>query len=594
MGEYTAPLDDLRFVIHELAEIGNLRELPVFEQSADDLLDAVLDESSRFAREVISPTNGIGDTVGSRAQEGTVRVPPEFTAAYSKFVEAGWQGLEFPQEIGGMGLPGALGCAATELWHSANLAFGLCPMLTAGAISSIAAHGSQELKNMFLPSMVTGEWTGTMNLTEPQAGSDLSTVRTRAVPEGNRYRIHGTKIFITWGDHEMTENVVHLVLARLPDAPAGVKGISLFLVPKYLVNDDGSIGQRNDVSVSSTEHKLGIHGSPTCVMNFGEEDGAIGYLVGDENNGLACMFTMMNHARLHVGVQGLAISDRAYQDARAYALERVQGRTLDSVDGARIVQHPDVHRMLMTMKSLIEAMRVTAAITATYLDYSHFMKDEPERSKAASRVALLTPIVKGWMTEVAQELTSLGVQIHGGNGYIEETGVAQHLRDARILTIYEGTTGIQANDLVHRKVLGDGGKAMQELLAEIDRTTLALSKQGGKLAEIGAQIEGGRDLLAEATKWLLSNGKNRLEPVYSAAFNYLMLAGTVVGAWQIGRAAEMAHRLLESGDHSPVFCRTKISTARFYVQQVLPRAHSYCRSVMSCDESTMEVPDDQL
>jgi acyl-CoA dehydrogenase len=594
MTEYKAPLKDLRFVINELADLKMISQLPVFEHATDDVLESILDEASRFASEVLGPTNIIGDHEGCRIEDGKVKVPSEFSDAYQLFVENGWQSLDCSQDYGGMGLPTLIGSATAEMWQGANLALGLCPMLTDGAIETIEAHASDELKQLYLEKMVSGEWTGTMDLTEPQSGSDLATIRTQAVPNADHYKVSGTKIFITWGDHEMTENILHLVLARLPDAPDGVRGISLFLVPKFLVNDDGSLGDRNDVFVTSVEHKLGIHASPTCVLNFGDNGGAVGYLVGQENRGLACMFTMMNLARLQVGIQGLAVSERSYQAARDYAKERVQGQFPGNRGSVQIIQHPDVRRMLMTMKSLIEAMRATAYVTASTIDISRHAEDADMRASAFERTALLTPIVKGWMTEVAQDLTSIGIQVHGGTGYVEETGVAQYLRDARILTIYEGTTGIQANDLVGRKILADSGLAMQHLLADIAELDSRLASCGAELESIRSAVATGRLRLEQATNWLLGKAQDEPAVVYLAAFDYLMLAGTVVGAWQMGRAAEVAHKKLADKDGDADFHKAKIITARFYAEEILPRSAGYLEAATSDSSSAMELPEEQF
>ena len=594
MTEYNAPLKDLRFTINELADLKTIRQFPVFEHATDDLVDPILDEASRFSSEVLSPTNVIGDQERCRIEDGKVKVPSEFTNAYQMFVENGWQSLDCSQDHGGMGLPALIGSATAEMWQGANLALGLCPMLTDGAIETIETHAGDDLKQLYLEKMVSGEWTGTMDLTEPQSGSDLATIRTQAVPSADHYKITGTKIFITWGDHEMSENIVHLVLARLQDAPDGVRGISLFLVPKFLVNEDGSLGDRNDVFVTSVEHKLGIHASPTCVLNFGDNGGAVGYLVGQENRGLACMFTMMNLARLQVGIQGLAISERSYQAARDYAKERVQGQVIGRHESARIIQHPDVRRMLMTMKSHIEAMRATAYVTASTIDIARHAEDADMRAEASERRALLTPIVKGWLTEVAQELTSIGIQVHGGNGFVEETGAAQYFRDARILTIYEGTTGIQANDLVGRKILADSGLAMQHLLADIAELDSKLASCGPELESIRSAVATGHQRLEEATNWLLGKAEDEPSVVYLAAFDYMMLAGTVVGAWQMGRAAEVAHKKLADKDGDADFYKAKIITARFYAEEILPRSAGYLEAATSDSSSAMELPEEQF
>ena len=594
MADYIAPLRDLNFVINELAGLDEINQLSGFEHATNDLLEPILEEASRFAREVLGPTNVIGDQQGCSVDNGVVKVPSEFSDAYKLFVEGGWQGLDCPAEYDGMGLPALIGTATAELWATANLALSLCPMLTSGAIDTVELHATEELKKLYLPKMVSGEWAATMDLTEPQAGSDLARVRAQAVPDGDHYKIKGTKIFITWGDHEMAENIVHLVLARLPDAPEGVGGISLFLAPKFLVNADGSLGARNDVYATSVEHKLGIHASPTCVLNYGDNDGAVAYLVGKENRGLACMFTMMNLARLQVGIQGLALSERAYQAARDFAKERVQGQVPGTHEPARIIQHPDVRRMLMTMKSLIEAMRATAYVTASAIDVARHVEDADKRAAALERSALLTPVVKGWMTEVSQELTSLGVQVHGGTGFIEETGAAQYMRDAKILTIYEGTTGIQANDLVGRKVLADSGLGMQRLLKDIAELDATLASCGADFESIRRAVATGRKRLEEATNWLLGKAQDEPAVVYLAAYDYLMLAGTVIGAWQMGRAATVAHAKLAGKEGNADFYKAKIITARFYAEEILPRSAGYLEAATSDSSSAMEMPEYQF
>jgi alkylation response protein AidB-like acyl-CoA dehydrogenase len=593
MSEYNAPLKDMNFVIRDLAGLDRILQLPGFENIDEDVVDQIFEESGRFSREVLAPLNIPGDQAGCSVEDRKVVLPDGFAEAYQAFVEGGWQALASSPEYDGLGLPEAVAAAAMEMWQSANLSLSLCPLLTNGAIAAIEAHGSDELKQIYLPSMVSGAWTGTMNLSEPQAGSDLAAVKVKAVPDGDYYRISGTKIFITWGDQEFSENVIHLVLARLEGAPEGVRGISLFLVPKYLVNDDGSVGDRNDLYCASVEHKLGIHASPTCVINYGDGDGAIGYLVGEENRGLAGMFTMMNHARLNVGIQGLAISERAYQLASAYARERIQGEVPGVKGRVTIIHHPDVRRMLLVMKSLIEAMRATAYVTAAEVDVIHHSDDQEERAAAGARAALLTPIVKGWLTEVAQELTSLGVQVHGGMGFVEETGAAQHMRDARILTIYEGTTGIQANDLVGRKILYDEGKTMKELLQEMRSLDSELAA-ADELATIRSALSSGVDSLEAAIKQLIESAPGDQNAPGAASVNLLMLAGTVIGGWQMARAALAARKRLADGDADSAFLEAKIMTAIFYAAHILPRSSAYGQAAISDSEVIMAMPEESF
>lgn len=590
MTEYIAPVKDMRFVIRELAGLDRILQMPDFGDISDDVVDQILEESARFSREVLAPLNVPGDHEGCRVENKSVIVPDSFAEAYRQFVDSGWQSLASSPDYGGMGLPEAVAAAAMEMWQSANLSFSLCPLLTSGAIAAIEAHASEQLKRLYLPKMVSGEWTGTMNLSEPQAGSDLAAVNTKAVPAGDHYRISGTKIFITWGDQQFSENVVHLVLARLHDAPEGVRGISLFLVPKFLVNEDGGIGERNDAYCTSVEHKLGIHASPTCVINYGDGDGAIGYLVGEENKGLACMFTMMNHARLNVGIQGLAISERAYQLAREFAQQRIQGAAPGEKGRVTIIHHPDVRRMLLVMKALIEGMRAAAYVTAALVDTLQHSADGAERAATAARAALLTPIIKGWLTEVAQELTSLGVQVHGGMGYVEETGAAQHMRDARILTIYEGTTGIQANDLVGRKILFDEGKAMREWIEEM-RSMDAELAAARDLTPIRQALSSALDDLEAAVRWLLENAPGDQNAPGAASVNLLMLAGTVAGGWQMARAAVAAKRRLADDRAESAFLEAKIMTAHFYATHVLPRSSSYRQAAVSGSDAIMAMPE---
>ena len=468
MTAYQAPIRDMLFAMREVGGLDRVSALPGNEEISEDLVEAILEEAGKFAGDVLAPLNQPGDKQGCVCKDGVVTTPDGVKDAFTAFCENGWHAMPVSLDYGGQGLPALVATPVQEMWKASNMAFSLCQMLTLGALSAIDHHGSDEQKALYLPNMASGKWTGTMNLTEPQAGSDLAAVRTRAVPDGDAYRITGTKIFITWGENDVAENIIHLVLARLPDAPPGVKGISLFLVPKFLVNADGSLGARNDLICASIEHKLGIHASPTAVMSFGEKEGAIGYLIGEINRGVEYMFTMMNHARLNVGLEGVAISERAYQKALSYAHDRVQGKPLAGKVGDPIAYHPDVKRMLLDMKSRIEAMRALAYFAAGKMDVAHLSQDANEAKAAQALVDLLIPVVKGWCTENSIWIASTGVQVHGGMGFIEETGAAQHLRDARITTIYEGTTAIQANDLVGRKIARDGGVAAGALIAQIE------------------------------------------------------------------------------------------------------------------------------
>ncbi len=596
MTTYVAPVRDMLFVINELAGFDDVRQLPGCEEVTPDLLEAILDEAGKFAGEVLAPLNPVGDREGSRLEGGAVVTPPGFAEAYRKFVENGWTTLAAKPEFGGQGLPYLVATPVQEMWKSANLAFSLCPMLTQGAMEAIAHHASAAQQRLYLPRMAAGEWTGTMNLTEPQAGSDLSAVRTKAVPEGDYYRISGTKIFITWGEHTMAENIVHMVLARLPDAPEGVKGISLFIVPKFLVDSDGRLGGRNDVQCVSLEHKMGIHASPTAVLAFGEQGGAVGYLVGEPNRGLEYMFTMMNHARLNVGLEGVAVAERAYQGALAYAKERVQGRPVGLKAGERvsIVSHPDVRRMLMTMKAQVEAMRALAYYTAGAMDAANRHPDAAERKRQQMRVDLLTPVVKGWSTEQAIEIASTGIQVHGGMGYIEETGACQHLRDARITTIYEGTTGIQANDLVGRKVARERGVTAKALLEEMRATEARVtSLENEDCVAIGAALRHGIHALDRATDWLLETHPQDPRAAAAAAVPYLKLFGTVAGGWQMARAADVAHRRQGTGEGAS-FYRTKLHTARFYADHALSLAPALGHMVVHGSGSALALEEGQL
>jgi alkylation response protein AidB-like acyl-CoA dehydrogenase len=591
MSDYRAPVKDMMFVINELAGLDQIARLPGYEEATPDLVEAVLEEASQLAAEVIGPVNAIGDQKGTRVEDGQVYVASEFKAAYQQYVEGGWSGVSHSEEAGGQGLPYVVGLAVEEMWQAASLAWSLCPLLTEGAARAIETHGADELKALVLEKMVTGEWTGTMNLTEPQAGSDLAAIRTGAVADGDGFRISGQKIFITYGDHDMTDNVIHLVLARLADAPPGVRGLTLFAVPKRLINADGSVGDRNGVRPVSVEHKLGIHGSPTCVLDF---DDAFGYLVGEQNSGITCMFTMMNHARLSVGLEGVSISERAYQQALEYAKERVQGRAPGHDGAVTIIQHADVRRMLLTMKAHIEAMRSICYLTAAYLDEAYRQADADAKVGAQARLELMTPVVKGWCTEICQVLTSIGLQVHGGSGFVEETGAAQHLRDARITTIYEGTTGIQAADLVGRKILRDAGAAMKLLIADMRQTDEELAEQGDSVSVIRTALREAVDDLGAATEWLLNNHQRSPETPGAVSNSFLMLMGTAVGGWQIARGAAAAARRLAAGDPDEEFLQAKIVTARFFAEQVMPVIGAYRRAVESGGETVMALSEDQF
>jgi alkylation response protein AidB-like acyl-CoA dehydrogenase len=591
MSDYVAPVKEMNFVLNELADLSAVCELPRFEDSSDDVVAAVLEEAGKFASGVLSPLNIVGDLNGAKCIDKKVQETAGFSAAYQQFVEGGWGALPCNPEYGGMGLPESVGMATMEMWNAANISFALCPMLGQGAIGAIEAHASNELKNTYLEKMVSGEWTGTMNLTEPQAGSDLAAVSSKADPQSDHYLITGTKIFITWGDHQMTENVIHLVLARTPDAPEGVKGISLFVVPKFLVNSDGSIGDRNDAYAVSVEHKMGIHASPTCVMSFGDNGGAVGYLVGEENRGLTYMFTMMNHARLNVGVQGVALADRAYQQAVYYAKDRVQGLPPGQTSIGPIIGHPDIRRMLMVMRSLTEASRAVCYLAGSSFDIAHHGLDIETKHLANARGELLTPIAKGWATEIAQEVTTLGVQVHGGMGFIEETGAAQYMRDARITTIYEGTTGIQANDLVGRKLIRDGGAELKRLLADMRTTQEQLVSAGAEFKALATSLATGCDALESVAQWLLAHHQDNPQLPGSVSFNLLMAAGTVVGGWLLAKSALIAQQKLS--EDRP-FYEAKITTAGFYAEHIMPRAISYVEAAESGSDFIMALADDQF
>ncbi len=596
MSEYTAPLVDMWFVLRELAGIEEIVALPGFESTGVDTCETILAEAARFAEQVLAPLNHSGDREGARCAGGVVTTPTGFRAAYEAFVSGGWASLGGESDHGGMPAPRVVSIAVREMWNSANMAFALCPVLTTGAVEALQASAAPHLLETYLSRMVSGTWTGTMNLTEPQAGSDLGAVRTRAEPQPDgSYRLVGQKIFITYGEHDLAENIVHLVLARVPGAPAGTRGISLFVVPKFLVREDGSLGERNDVVCSAIEHKLGIHGSPTCVMSFGEQGGAIGYRVGEENRGLEYMFVMMNDARLVSGIQGLAVAERAYQQARAYACQRVQGRDIGGGSAAvPIIRHPDVRRMLLTMKSQIEAMRALAYCVAGLLDRSERHPDAQVRADAAARVGLLTPVVKGWCTETGIDVASLGIQVHGGVGYIEETGAAQYLRDARITAIYEGTTGIQANDLMGRKLVHDGGRAMRALLADVDGLAVRLAAaQQEDLAAIGQTLHSGVRALAAAVDHVLKSYTADARRTAVGAVPLLKLTGLVSGGWLMATAAEIASRHLAAGGGDRPVLEAKLISARFFGDHLLGMAPGLAHAVCEGAGRVMDMADAQ-
>jgi len=598
MSNYAAPLQDMQFVINELVGLSEIASFPEFSEVSADLVAQVLGEAGKFGAEVLAPLNRVGDTQPAQLDDGVVTTPPGFKDAYHAFVEAGWNGLAGETEFGGQGLPHIVAMPVAEIWNSANMAFCLCPMLTSGVLEALRKQGSDEQRRRFLPKLTTGEWTGTMNLTEPQAGSDLAAVRTRAVPQADgSYKITGQKIFITYGEHDYTENIVHLVLARTPDAPEGTRGISLFIVPKFLLDEQDKPAARNDVRCVSIEHKMGIHASPTCALSYGDNGGATGYLVGKENEGLRYMFIMMNHARLGVGLEGVAIAERAYQHALAYARQRVQGRLLGTKSGDRvtIIHHPDVRRMLMLMKSQVEAMRAIAYTAAGALDQAGHHPDTAQRAEQQALIDLLTPIVKAWCTEQAVEIASLGVQVHGGMGFIEETGAAQFYRDARITTIYEGTTGIQAMDLVGRKVAAERGATMKAVLAKLSGLPAQLEKSENEdVQAMGAPLAAALEALDEATQWVVATAGTDINQVAASAVPYLKLAGSTLGGALMARAATIAVERLNAGEGDAKFYQAKIATARFYADHVLSQAPAYARTVTTGGASALALEEAQF
>ena len=596
MSQYTAPLRDMHFVLTELAGLAQVACLPGFEEAGPETAEAILDEAAKLASQVLAPINAEGDTVGCTWKDGHVTTPPGCKQAYAQFVAGGWNGLTFPQQYGGQGLPKLVSSPVHEMVMSANLGFSLCPLLTGGAIEALLFRGSDAQKERYLHRMVEGSWTGTMNLTEPQAGSDLGLVRTRAVPEGDHYRVYGQKIFITHGEHDMAENIVHLVLARTPDAPEGVKGISLFVVPKFLVNDDGSLGNRNDVRCVSIEHKLGIHASPTAVLAFGDREGAIGYLIGELNRGIEYMFIMMNEARFAVGLQGIGIAERAYQHALGYAKDRIQCKDVTDPRGpsVAIINHPDVRRMLMTMKALTEATRAVAYVVAAAIDRAHAAVDETQRAQARAFVDFMVPIHKGWATEASIDVANLAIQVHGGMGFIEETGVAQHLRDARILTIYEGTTGIQANDLIGRKTARDGGTTAKAVAGQMKATLVELTGEDDDIATVRARLGEAIGAFEECIAWIVANYGTDAKAAHASAVPFLKLAGLVCGGWQMACAAAVAQRKLAAGEGDAEFLRAKVGTARFFADHLLSQVAGLKHTVLQGARGVMALTEAQF
>ena len=590
---YRAPVRDLMFAIEAVAGIDAVAALPDFADAGIDTAQAVLEEAARFTEGMLAPLNHTADQQPATLADGVVTTSPGFRDAFAQFAAGGWQGLQHPTRFGGQGLPKTIGAACSEMLNSANLSFALCPLLTDGAIEALLTAGTPEQQATYIPKMISGAWTGTMNLTEPQAGSDLAAVRTRALPQPDgSYRVSGTKIFITYGEHDMAENIVHLVLARVTDAPEGVKGISLFLVPKFLANADGSLGERNDVHCVSIEHKLGIKASPTAVLQFGDNGGAVGHLIGQENQGLAYMFVMMNAARFAVGVQGVAIAERSYQQAVAFARDRVQGRSVVAGDGGSgtIIDHPDVRRMLLTMRAQTQACRAMALYAAAAYDHAHAHPDKAERARQQALYEFLVPLVKGYSTEMSLEVTSLGLQVHGGMGFIEETGAAQHYRDARILPIYEGTTAIQANDLVGRKTARDGGAVARQLAAQIEATENELA-QGDSPARraMGKRLAAARTAFVEVVDYVVTHSKGDVGAVFAGSVPYLMLAGNVVAGWQMARSLLAAEARLAT-DVDADFMRAKVATAHFYADHVLTRVPGLRDSIVDGAAVTNALP----
>ena len=594
---YQAPLKDMLFVMNELAGLAEIHTLPGCEDATPDTAEAVLEENAKFCGGVVAPLNGPSDKEPSFWHDGQVTTSKGFKEAFKAYGEAGWQGVQHPTEFGGQGLPKLLATPCIEMLNSASISFALVALLSDGAIEALLTAGSDAQKATYLENLVSGKWTGTMNLTEPQAGSDLAAVRTRAVPQGDgTYKVFGTKIFITYGEHDMAENIVHLVLARTPDAPAGVKGISLFIVPKFLVNADGSLGARNDAYCVSIEHKLGIKASPTAVLQFGDHGGAIGTLVGEENRGLEYMFIMMNAARFGVGLQGIGLAERAYQQAVIFAKDRVQSRDLAGSAGpVSIIHHPDVRRMLMSMRSQTEAARALAYVGAAISDVAHHHPDADVRAESLATYEYLVPVIKGWATEMSQDVARDGVQVHGGMGFIEETGAAQHYRDAKILTIYEGTTAIQANDLVGRKTVRDGGAVAKAIIAQVRATEAQLGElTGADFQAMQRHLAEGSAALEAVVEYVVANMKADIKAVFAGSVPYLKLAGIVLGGWQMARAAVAAQQRLGEGSGDASFYKAKIVTARFFADHILSQAPGLRATIIDGSAGVMALSEEQF
>jgi alkylation response protein AidB-like acyl-CoA dehydrogenase len=595
MAPYNAPLEDMRFVLNRVVNLEEITNLPGLDGMDTNLTNQILEEAGKFSSNILAPLNHVGDKKGAQIENGVVRPVEGFSDAYKQWAEAGWNSSPFNSEYGGQGLPWALTTALWEMWNSSNMAFSLCPLLTQAAIDALARHGSKEQKNTYLEKLVSGQWTGTMNLTEPQSGTDLGTIRTSSKREGEHYRIKGQKIYITWGDHDMTDNIIHLVLARSPDGPVGSRGLSLFIIPKFLIQPDGSLGQRNDVRPVSIEHKIGIHASPTCVMSYGENDGAIGYLIGEENRGIEYMFVMMNNARLAVGLQGLAIAERAYQQAVTFSKERIQGKSIQgSLTEVPIIEHPDVRRMLLSMKSQIEAMRGLCYEVSADLDRANRIEDDEARADAQSMLDLMIPIVKAWCTDTGLTITSTNIQVHGGMGFMEETGAGQHYRDARITTIYEGTNGVQAMDLLSRKIVRDGGEIVYKFIATVRQTINDLDINETSHLSLSKHLSASLNSLETAVVWMLKTYPNEPGRAAAGATSLLEMMGLISGGWMLARGVFEATRQLKNNEGDKDFLTNKLKTAQYFAEAHLSRAPSLLNPITGGGDCVMDFDTSQF